>query len=316
LPLFGSFNWLFIIVGILVSLCVAISDAILDSLAVDITPQKRRGTMQGVGWGGRGLGMAIAGYFLGIVIANDKLGWRVGIYIPGALIIIACFVLLFFPEPKQDTGEKAVSFKKEGYAQALKNKYTWIVTTFMLLSGTGITVVSVLSSFLKGATNLEIEGIGLGVTIFALGMFVGTSIIGVLEDHLPLFPILVASTVVYGGLIGLMFLIPSLGIYTVYAIVVAIGAINGGYEATQMRIGMEHSVGPVAGSLYNWYMSTSNLGQLTLGTMVIANLSNPEILGFPLAMQLATVFLILALIPGWFAIRGIKKYDKEEVPST
>jgi MFS family permease len=71
LPLFGSFNWLFIIVGILVSLCVAISDAILDSLAVDITPQKRRGAMQGVGWGGRGLGMAVAGYFLGIIIAND-----------------------------------------------------------------------------------------------------------------------------------------------------------------------------------------------------------------------------------------------------
>jgi len=76
-----------------------------------------------------------------------------------------------------------------------------------------------------------------------------------------------------------------------------------------MRIGMEHSVGPIAGTSYNWFMSISNLGQLTLGTYLIANVA--EKIGFPSGLQIATAFLVLALIPGWISIKLIKSKNEE-----
>jgi hypothetical protein len=72
-----------------------------------------------------------------------------------------------------------------------------------------------------------------------------------------------------------------------------------------MRIGMEYSQGPIAGSLYNWYMSISNVGQITLGSIVISQLAAP-LGGYTYSMQAAGVFLLLAIIPALFLIRWLK----------
>ena len=308
LPFFTEYSPAFLIVAIILSLSVALSDAVLDSLAVDITPQKRRGAMQGVGWGMRGLGMAIAGGVLGIII--DNVGWRLSYILPGSMIVLSCIVVLLFPEPKITDEEKVVMTTWKDYKRTFTNKSTWWVTLFMILSGTGITVVAVFTTFLKAETSFTIEGIGWGVTAFALGQFFGAAIIGLSGDYLPIFPVLLGTTLIYGGLIGTMFIISGASVATIFVIIAAVGAINGGYEATQMRIGMEHSVGPIAGTSYNWFMSISNLGQLTLGTYLIADIA--EQIGFASGMQIATAFLILALIPGLISIRLMKKVQKEK----
>ena len=307
LPFITSFSPVFLVVGIILSLSVSLSDAVLDSLAVDITPQKRRGSMQGIGWGMRGLGMAIAGAILGLII--DNVGWQLSYILPGCMIVISCIVVLFFPEPKISEEDKVVVTSWNDYKETFKKGSTWWVSLFMILSGTGITVVAVFTTFIKAETTFTIEGIGWGVTAFALGQFFGAAVIGLSGDYLPVFPVLLGTTLVYGGLIGTMYLISGGSSLTIYVIIVAVGAINGGYEATQMRIGMEHSVGPIAGTSYNWFMSISNLGQLTLGTYLIANVA--EKIGFPSGMQIATAFLVLALIPGWISIKLIKSKNEE-----
>ena len=306
LPLFNTFSALFLIVGIFLSLCVALSDAIIDSLAVDITPEKRRGWMQGVGWGGRGAGTALAGYVLGITI--DRISWSVAYFIPGGLMVVACFVALLFKEPKILEGEesKVVTFDWNNYKKEFTKRDTWIVTLFMLLAGAGIAIISTYSTFLNEEVGLAIEGIGLGVTFFALGQFAGALIIGVLGDLLPLLPVLIVNTAAYVGIIISLIFVP-LNVTTVlYLVIALVGAINGGYEATQMRLGMEYSQGPIAGSLYNWYMSVSNIGQITLGAILIAQMT--KVVGsYRYSMQFASVFLVLALIPGFFLIRWLKR---------
>ncbi len=309
---FTSTTGPFIAVALLVSISLALMDATLDSLAVDITPQKRRGAMQAVGWGLRGAGMALAGFILGILMDKDL--WQLIYILPGVMMFLSSGVVLFFPEKKITLEDKIVPTDWKMYKKAFSKSSTWWVTLFMILSGTGITVVSVFTTFVSAETDLSLLYVGTGVTIFALGQFVGAGVIGLLGDYLPLIPVLIGTTVLYSGLLGTMFLISSSGIGTIYAIIVFIGAINGGYEATQMRIGMEHSVGPVGGTLYNWFMSISNLGQMTLGAWFIADLAGGSF-SFPAAMQFATIFLVLALIPGIIAIRQIKKKQntKEEV---
>jgi len=295
----------FIVVALLVSVSIALMDATLDSLAVDITPHKRRGAMQAVGWGLRGAGMALAGFILGILMNRGL--WNLIYILPGAMLLLSSGVVMLFPEKRLSLEDKIVQTDWSMYKKAFSKSSTWWVTLFMILSGTGITVVSVFTTFVSQETTLDFLYVGLGVTVFALGQFVGAGIIGLLGDYLPLAPVLIGTTIVYGGLLGTMFLISTSGLAVIYTIVVFVGAINGGYEATQMRLGMEHSVGPVGGTLYNWFMSISNLGQLTLGAWFIADLASGTRFNYPEAMQFATIFLVLALIPGIIAIRQIKK---------
>ncbi len=309
LPFFADSFGLFLFAALIVSISTALADATLDSLAVDVTPQKRRGAMQAVGWGMRGAGMALSGFVLGIFM--NLAYWKIIYILPGSFMIATCFIVLLFPEKRITKEDKIIATDWSMYKNALKKGSFWWVSLFMILSGTGITVVSVFTTFVSVETALSLLYVGIGVTVFALGQFFGAGVIGLLGDYLPLAPVLIGTTVVYSGLIGTMFLISSSSMAVIYTIVVFIGAINGGYEATQMRIGMEHSVGPVGGTLYNWFMSLSNLGQLTLGAWFIADLAEEGTFSYPVAMQFAIIFLVLALIPAWFAIKTIKKKTTE-----
>ncbi|MEA2071143.1 MAG: MFS transporter [Asgard group archaeon] len=304
LPLFNTFNALFLIVGIFLSLSVALSDAVIDSLAVDITPENRRGWMQGVGWGGRGGGAALAGFVLGIII--EQVGWSVAYFVPGGLIILGCLLAMLYKEPEIILEETTAKFQWQQYKKEFSKKDTWLTTLFMILSGAGIAVISTYSTFLNQETGLTIEGIGLGVTFFSLGQFVGALIIGALGDLLALTPVLFGNTLLYIGGIASLIFIPMDNNIILYTIISLIGAINGGYEATQMRIGMEFSQGPIAGSMYNWFMSISNLGQITLGAIIIGQLAGP-LGGYQVSMQFASFFLIFALVQALFLIEKIKK---------
>lgn len=313
LPLFQTFNPLFLIVGIFLSLCVALSDAVVDSFAVDITPKKRRGWMQGVGWGGRGAGTAAAGYLLGIVI--EKVGWSAAYFIPGGLMVLACFGALLYKEPEISEEAEVITFDFENYKKEFKKKETWIVTLFMLLAGAGIAIISTYSTFLNEETSLSIEGIGTGVTFFALGQFIGALAIGIMGDLLPLLPVLIINTVLYVGIIGSLIVVPLSNIILLYFIIALVGTINGGYEATQMRIGMEYSQGFIAGSLYNWYMSMSNIGQIALGAIIIAQMT--KVLGsYRYSMQFASLFLLVAIIPAIYLIRWLKTREPSELEKT
>jgi len=96
LPFFADSFGLFLFAALIVSISTALADATLDSLAVDVTPQKRRGAMQAVGWGMRGAGMALSGFVLGIFM--NLAYWKIIYILPGSFMIVTCFVVLLFPE--------------------------------------------------------------------------------------------------------------------------------------------------------------------------------------------------------------------------
>ncbi len=54
IPLYTEFSLLLVVSGILASFGTGMSDAVVDALAVEITPQRRRGALQGLSWGFRG----------------------------------------------------------------------------------------------------------------------------------------------------------------------------------------------------------------------------------------------------------------------
>ena len=292
-PTFTEFSPIVLLVGIAISLCVALSDAMLDSLACDVTPEDKRGKMQGVGWGCRGLGAAIAGVTLGLTIEN--VGWNVAFYIPGILVVISCFISLTFKEPKLETEGKVVLFDANAYKNAFKNKDMWIVTLWMIISGSAIAVVMVFATFLNQETGMDIEMIGWGFSAFAAGQFAGAITAGLFSGKFDTFKLMSIYSILYIGLVTTLLFVPVADSWETYLLIVALGALNGGYESIQMKIGMDYAAldMKITGSMYNWYMSLTNIGQIALGATIIAEIS--RVSNLRIGMQAGSVFMILAL---------------------
>ena len=123
---------------------------------------------------------------------------------------------------------------------------------------------------------------------------IGAILFGLVGDRFSIKAVLPVSTALYVLFIALIFFIDTSNLNMIYLFFGFIGFVDGGYEATQMRIGMDFSHRVLAGTAFNLYNSLSNIGQIAVGSVLIAIIAN--FVGFKVAWQLSSVFLILALL--------------------
>jgi MFS family permease len=300
LPLHTVFSVLFIISGILASFGTAMSDATIDALAVDVTPPRKRGIMQGVSWGSRGLGLGVSAIAVGI-LAQQGL-WLQIYMIPGIIISVACFSVLLFKENPLPPDFTRVSLRT--YGGVFKQKNVIICMLFQLISGAAISIVALAQTLFEEGLGFSPTLVGTIIAVFSVGMFIGAAMFGILGDKISVRITLPVTTLLYAIAV---FLILILDVYaTTIAMVYffSVGFVNGGYEATQMRIGMDNSPSVVGGSIYNLYNSLSNLGQLAIGAIIIAAVGE-YLSNWQLGWQLAILFLLTAMIPGLILARTL-----------
>lgn len=295
LPLHAVFGPLLLVSGILASLGTSMSDATIDALAVDITPPQKRGMMQGVSWGSRGIGIGISGLIVGVLADANQ--WFIIYAVPGIIVSLACFLVLLFKENPLPPDFKRVPAAV--YKGVFKTKEVLVCMLFQILSGAGIAILAIMQTYLDESVGFDNTTIGVIFVIFSLGMFCGAVVFGLLGDKVSVRLTLPITTAFYALLVMTVLLL-NLGDFAIAsAFFLLVGIANGGYEATQMRISMDNSPSIVAGSMYNLYNSLSNLGQTAIGAILIAALV--DALGdFRLGWQLAVVFLVLAIFPGFF----------------
>lgn len=306
-PSFTEYNSYVILCGFFIALCVAVADTVLDSLGVDITPPHRRGHMQGVGWGFRGLGGAITGVLFGRIVETN--GYNIAYYVIGGIMVVGCFSALLLKEhPITPDNFQTIKVSLTDFKHEFKKTDTGLITLFNIFAGAGIAIVLVLSTYMNDELGISIEGLGLGVTFFAVGQFIGALTLGILGQKMNLKPVFLVNTFLYILLILSLLVIPlETGRLTVvYFVIFLVGSINGGYEANQMRINMEFSVGKISGTMYSWFNSISNVAQTALGALIIAAIAAATG-SFVIGIQIASVFLFLGLIPGIVAIKKINE---------
>jgi len=222
---------------------------------------------------------------------------------------VGCLLSLLMKEPSNPPIVKGVHFWKE-----FSKGTTWWITLFNILGGMGLSIILVMTTFLNNELGIAVEGIGIGVTFFAIGQFVGSIMFGILGQKLKLDRVLIVNAILYVGLITsfLLFNFFTMRTNFIYNLLALLGLINGGYEVCQMRVSMEYSVGKTAGTLYNWYNSMANIGQVALGVMMISFVQ--RLTGsFKFGMQIASVFILLTLIPGIPLIRRLFKKQKGQL---
>jgi len=309
IPFVGAafgFGILLVIVGLLASTGAAMSDAVIDAMAVDITPPRKRGSIQGVSWGFRGLGLGLAAVGMGLLSFADL--WTLVFLIPGVLLALFTFMTLIIKENPLPPDFSAVPFST--YKEVFSTRNVQLCLLFQVLAGIAIAIVPILQTLLEQGLGFDLITVGIIFMIFAIGWFLGAIIIGVLGDTVSLRTMLPFATVLYIiAVISALILAPYLITMTIAAgFFFLIGLANGGYEATYMRIGMDNSPSILGGTMMNLYNSLSNIGQLGIGAIIIAFMAIYVFGGnYILGLQITIVFFILALIASWHLIKKPKE---------
>lgn len=299
IPLYTDFSVLLIVSGILASLGTAMSDATIDALAVDITPPRRRGVMQGASWGFRGLGFGISALLAGLLA--DANAWFIVYAIPGVFVSLSCFLVLLFKENPLPDDFKRVS--AQVYKSAFSSKNVQLCILFNIFAGAAIAILPLIQTLLEVGLGFDLITVGIVFSIFSVGMFLGALIFGVLGDKISVRKTLPMNSVVYAIVIisALIINLQDTTMATIFFFVV--GFTSGGYQATQMRINMDNSPTVVSGTMFNLYNSLANFGLIAMGAIAIASFG-AYVGSYQVGWQLAWVFLLLALIPGYHLVKS------------
>ena len=157
IPLYTEFSMLLVLSGILAAFGTGMSDATIDALAVEITPQNRRGALQGISWGFRGLGIGITTLLAGLLA--DANAWFMVFSIPGVLVSLSCFLVLLYKENPLPEDFKRVSIQV--YKSAFSNRNVQLCILFNLFAAASIAILPLIQTLLE---------VGLGFNLITVGM--------------------------------------------------------------------------------------------------------------------------------------------------
>jgi MFS family permease len=307
IPLYAEFSILLIVSGILASFGTGMSDAVIDALAVEITPQRRRGALQGLSWGFRGLGIGLTSFLAGVLA--DANAWFIVFSVPGVLVSLSCFLVLLYKENPLPEDFKRVSRKE--YKSAFTNRNVQLCFTFNLFAAAAIAIIPLIQTLLEVGLGFDLTTVGIVFSIFSVGLFLGALIFGVLGDRVSVRTTLPMNSAVY-AIVIISALFINLNDSTLAAVFFfVVGFTSGGYQTTQLRINMDNTPPITSGTIFNLYNSIANVGLLAIGALSIA-IFESFVGSYQVGWQLAWVFLIIALIPGYYLTKRNHETEFQE----
>jgi len=300
IPLYTEFSMLLVVSGIMASFGTSMSDATIDALAVEITPRKRRGALQGLSWGFRGLGLGLTTLLAGVLANADA--WFMVFSIPGVLVSLSCFLVLLFKENPLPKDFKRISVKV--YKSAFSNRNVQLCFLFNLFAAAAISILPLVQTLLEVGLGFDLTTVGLVFSIFSVGMFLGSLIFGLLGDRISVRTTLPVNSALYAVVVisALFFNLQDLTLAIMFFFVV--GFTSGGYQTTQLRINMDNTPVIASGTIFNLYNSIANVGLIAIGALSIAAFEG-FVGSYQVGWQLAWVFLLIALIPGYYLTRRV-----------
>jgi len=252
----GSFIMLVLVRGVMGFAEGGVASPIFAVVAEESLPQSRARNMSLT----TGL-MVLFGGAIGPILSTALMahfGWRPVFYIYALpAVFMGILILLFVREPASTLA--AIKARKEGrgkrldaqgrevrYADAFKNRnvimlaFIWVAQMIWLWLFTTFGVM-----FLVKVHKLPITTMGMIMTAFGIGVFLGSLCFGLLADRIGRRTVLVVTLTV-GGLFGLLFasLQPGASLVVIAAAVFLYSCTSGGAGGTLITMGAE-SVGPL-----------------------------------------------------------------------
>ena len=158
-------------------------DGALDGLAVDITPAGRTTQIQSASWGGRLLGMSLAGLL--IPLLGPRSGWTIALVCLGTGALLQSMVPLFIDEtsPAGELLQRGKLPLREALQSAFRGRLMWLSILFLLFFSTSIYTGTLLSIYalseLGWSSSPEMMSVyGRGAILASLSAAAGAFILG------------------------------------------------------------------------------------------------------------------------------------------
>ncbi len=288
----GQSYWLFVALAFMLQMGMAFYDTCTDGLALDITPEKEKGILQGFMVGGRSIGVIVAASVVGLIAQN--VNWPMVFYFLAILTLIP-LPLIFFIKEKHRTPDMRFNW---GAFKAFKNKQVLAVAAvglviFLVIVGANQNVNPAFSE----RFGIDLATAGLVTTVWGIGCVAGALIGGVIMDKTGNRNALLLSLTLVVPAMALLAVVKSLPL--MWAVAVFFGIAYGLSQAVYFALAMKYTQPSIAASMYSILMAVTNIGQ-GIGLGVAGGLAKSG--GFPVTFLLfgGLMFLILPFFPMLF----------------
>jgi PAT family beta-lactamase induction signal transducer AmpG len=254
----GLYFWGYVALAFTMQLGMALYDTCTDGLALDTTPEKEHGTIQGFMVGGRAVGAIVAASLVGFLAEN--VSWLSVFWVLAALTIIPIPFVFFVREDKRSVEKR---FKWSAFKAF--NKRTYLagalgLMMFVVILGANQLVNPYLESQF---TDVNLSHIGMITSLWSVGI-VGGSFLGgwLMRKFVPKRALTIGVFLLGLTLLALAFLItPQYGLVIAIIMIIFFGIAYGNYQTQYFAAAMRFVDPRIAASMYAILMAFTNIGQ-------------------------------------------------------
>jgi PAT family beta-lactamase induction signal transducer AmpG len=285
----GTHYWTWVILAFLLQLGMAFYDTCTDGLALDITPEHERGTLQGFMVGGRSIGVIVAASAAGWIAQN--MGWSNVFYFLAILTLIPVPFIFFI---KEITRTAEMRFQWSAF-KAFKN---WQV---IAAAAVGLIVFLVIvganqdiNPHFAARFGIDFSTAGLVTTVWGIGCVAGAFLGGIVMDKTGNRNALLLSLILVVPALIFIAFVPNIALMWVVA--VFFGIAYGLSQAVYFALAMKYTQPSIAASMYAILMAVTNVGQ-GIGLGVAGGLAKNGNFQLVFIIFAALMFLILPFFP-------------------
>lgn len=243
----------FVILAFLMMTGMALFDTCTDGLALDSTPEKDSGTVQGIMVGGRALGVVVVSGLLGFIV--QKIGWSGVFWAMAGLTLLPLPLALAIREQPQPASSR---FEWK----AFRAFTAWPIIALALLGALYSFVINgadqIMTPFLNETFQVDELAAGFYVSVWGIGVVIGGISGGRLVDRLGIRRATVTAAILALAAIGALAFITGAAI--AWAIVPVFGLAYGYYETVYFATSMQRADRRIAASMFSILMAIANLG--------------------------------------------------------
>ncbi|HOG48620.1 MAG TPA: MFS transporter [Anaerolineae bacterium] len=170
---------LYVALLLFISLGMSTYDTCSDGLAIDVTPDKERGSVQGVMVAGRALGAIVLATAIGVLV--ERVSWAAAFVFVGLVTLLPLVLVL-------QVREGARGAEREFSLSGFRSFLTPVMGLFLLLGILYPLVLysanGMLGAFLNEAVGASMSQVGLFTSLFGVGAVLGGLAGGPLTDRL------------------------------------------------------------------------------------------------------------------------------------
>ena len=243
----------FVILAFLMMTGMALFDTCTDGLALDSTPEKDSGTVQGIMVGGRALGVVVVSGLLGFIV--QKIGWSGVFWAMAGLTLLPLPLALAIREQPQPASSR---FEWK----AFRAFTAWPIIALALLGALYSFIINgadqIMTPFLNETFQVDELAAGFYVSVWGIGVVIGGISGGRLVDRLGIRRATVTAAILALAAIGALAFITGSAI--AWAIVPVFGLAYGYYETVYFATSMQRADRRIAASMFSILMAIANLG--------------------------------------------------------